>query len=738
MNKRKALLIILICVLAASLVALFGCKGEKGEQGEQGVQGTQGEQGDKGDKGDNFWTDNPQGLAFYPQDDGTFAVGAGQAILLSEITVPETYIGKSVTTVIDNGFSQCKNLRKISLPQSIKEVGESAFSGCTNLAEVAGESFKNLFSIDHKYVAGVKGVTLGKDAFLNTDVSNFSFHDVDDNTSNVRCEVSNNHTAATAISVTTALNTQTDIIFNNTADLNVTDGDVYINFGSFGLFDVVKFRLMDGDEVIDEVDYTDGVAVTAKEYNFAPLNGSYPVLVFSLKLKEITAEGTIPTFVYMERTAQYDWDNLPYGVQCMPFTTREAATETIDFHGLRTPTAEYIKQLYSLNSNSKFNLYVVDNYVEIILQMLVANGIPDNQWQAVLLSDGGGTAKIISKTFASSSDTAGYTAATNKYNALKVNWEELKAYVRENGYDNDQVLDLVAYPKNEDNWAQMLENYAYVVTKEESNISWWVNRLKADENIVGVNGTFAAEVIAAANSMYTNNLLAALDDDGAQKFKNLYNFNGDAFSVAEEQGKEAVIILGNKWNSENGTLYNYIKATIDIYGTDKYVYYYKGHPGYPTSQYEGRQEYFDALEEDGYTIYELDNAIAAEIILFFNPDVYMAGYSSSTFDSVQDSSQDKALVLFGKKSAFNNLAYQKYFDVFVSVLSDTSALNGITLNPAHSYFLIEYNNTAQFENQVENYSKHEIAVYDSTDKVQKYYKFDGSVYVEVNVDGEAV
>ena len=734
MNKRKFLLIILICALAASLFALFGCKGEKGEQGDKGEQGIQGIQGEQGD---GFWTENPQGLAFYPLDDGTFAVGAGQAVLLSEITVPETYIGKTVTVVVDNGFAECKNLRKISLPQSIKEVGDGAFSNCTKLAEVEGEKFKNLFTVNHNYTAGVKDVILGKDAFLNTDVSNFSFYDVDDNTSNVRCAVTNNHTSATGISVTTALNTQTDIIFNDTAELNVTDGDVYIDFGTFGLFNIVKFRLLDGEQVIDEVDYTDGVAVTAKEYNFAPLNGSYPVLVFSLKLKEITSNGTIPTFAYLERTAQYDWDKLPYGVQCMPFTTHEKATQISDFHGLRTPTAEYIKQLHELNGNSKFNLYVVDNYVEIILEMLVANGIPDAQWKAVLLSDGGGTAKIISRTFASSSDTAGYTAATNKYNALKDNWEDLKEYVRENGYDNEEVLDLVAFPRNDD-WAQMLENYVYVVTKEESNISWWVNRLKANENLVAVNSAFAAEVIAAANSMYTNSLLAALDEDGTQKFKDLYNFNSDAFTVAEEQGKEAVIILGTSWSGENGNLYNYIKATIDIYGTDNYVYYYKGHPGYPTSQYEGRQEYFDALAEDGYTIYELDNAIAAEIILFFNPDVYMAGYRSSTFDSVQDASQDKALVLFGKMSVFDNEGYQKYFDAFVSVLSDASALNGITLDSAHSYFLIEYNNTAQFENQVENYSKHEIAIYDSTVKEQKYYKFNGTSYVEVNADGTAV
>lgn len=52
MDKRKVLIFILVCVLAASLFALVGCKERKGEQGEQGV------------RGDGFWTEILRGLPF--------------------------------------------------------------------------------------------------------------------------------------------------------------------------------------------------------------------------------------------------------------------------------------------------------------------------------------------------------------------------------------------------------------------------------------------------------------------------------------------------------------------------------------------------------------------------------------------------------------------------------------------------------------------------------------------------
>lgn len=75
-------------------------------------------------------------LGFYPLEDGTYAVDAGNAKLLSSISIPPTHNGKAVTQIVKNGFKNCKDLKSITIPESIKAIGESAFSGCTSLEGV--------------------------------------------------------------------------------------------------------------------------------------------------------------------------------------------------------------------------------------------------------------------------------------------------------------------------------------------------------------------------------------------------------------------------------------------------------------------------------------------------------------------------------------------------------------------------------------------------------------------------
>ena len=74
--------------------------------------------------------ENTQGLDFYPLDDGTYGVACGNAKYLSEIEIPATYNGKAVTTIIDNAFSTCANLKSITIPDSIERIGTDAFADC--------------------------------------------------------------------------------------------------------------------------------------------------------------------------------------------------------------------------------------------------------------------------------------------------------------------------------------------------------------------------------------------------------------------------------------------------------------------------------------------------------------------------------------------------------------------------------------------------------------------------------
>lgn len=76
------------------------------------------------------WVDAyTEGLAFYLLDDDTYGVGCGTAKYLSNIIVPTVYNNKRVTTIVENGFSGCKNLKTIVLPEGLEAIDENAFSG---------------------------------------------------------------------------------------------------------------------------------------------------------------------------------------------------------------------------------------------------------------------------------------------------------------------------------------------------------------------------------------------------------------------------------------------------------------------------------------------------------------------------------------------------------------------------------------------------------------------------------
>ena len=79
--------------------------------------------------------DNPQGLAFYLLDDGTYGVGRGYASQLSHITIPEKYKNKDVTTIVEYGFaygravnpSPSYKTKSVTIPKSIKHIENYAF-----------------------------------------------------------------------------------------------------------------------------------------------------------------------------------------------------------------------------------------------------------------------------------------------------------------------------------------------------------------------------------------------------------------------------------------------------------------------------------------------------------------------------------------------------------------------------------------------------------------------------------
>lgn len=113
--KRKILLPLIMCGL------LFSCNGKNNKEDTNNSQNQE-----------YVWQEDEQGLAFYPLDDGTYGVGIGNALYLSNVVIPSTFKGKKVTKVINGGFGANEVIaskpliKKLVLSDTIEEIGEYA------------------------------------------------------------------------------------------------------------------------------------------------------------------------------------------------------------------------------------------------------------------------------------------------------------------------------------------------------------------------------------------------------------------------------------------------------------------------------------------------------------------------------------------------------------------------------------------------------------------------------------
>lgn len=107
-----------------------------------------------------------QYFKFVEQEDGTYAIGAKynkDDPLPANVVLPKRYNGEKITAILEEGFSNCKNLRSIviqegvkeiryhafwfcpllrsiTLPKTLEKINEIAFSGCYSLLEIVNKS----------------------------------------------------------------------------------------------------------------------------------------------------------------------------------------------------------------------------------------------------------------------------------------------------------------------------------------------------------------------------------------------------------------------------------------------------------------------------------------------------------------------------------------------------------------------------------------------------------------------
>lgn len=144
---KKTIGFLLIAVLAVTLcaTALVGCKSDEAEKFPD-LTFSQGAE----------------------ENELTVKGNADSKSTLKELVIPETLNGKPVTLIAAKGFQNFTALEKVTLPNSLIRIGNSAFSGCSSLKEIvlpdsvvsiglnSFEKCKNLSSV--KFNADIKKI----------------------------------------------------------------------------------------------------------------------------------------------------------------------------------------------------------------------------------------------------------------------------------------------------------------------------------------------------------------------------------------------------------------------------------------------------------------------------------------------------------------------------------------------------------------------------------------------------
>jgi hypothetical protein len=466
------------------------------------------------------------------------------------------------------------------------------------------------------------------------------------------------------------------------------------------------------------------IDITADEYNIAPVSATLPVTFFSLSLWgdgniRYKQDGTIiPTIVMMERPNAWNWNNLPEGVYGLPYltwenlTTQPAGGEAGQQFIRNTPALnDYVKQLYAISPNAKFNLYVVDYYLGLIQTSLYANKIPASQYTITILSDGAFSYTMFSRAYSQNNPVATHTNNRNE-------WIDAKNYAYTNG----------AVKPGYDLYAK--HDLTYAAVDLEPTAEWWLVRpalleTKNDGNAFGKVVQANTTKVKAVNIATLLRGLESQGTDVLDDFKALYNFSDEYFTAAEESGKDVMLFLGSTVGVEAGSFPDYAGFIMDYYG-DEFVYYYKGHPGTPTEMYPSKQK---ELADLG--IIDVDSSIAAELILFFYPDIYLSGYQSSTYASVQNNEMTKGL--FASKKATVDKQYLELMDFFISPVDSTtaSAIREVCRAGEKSY-LVEFADAAVQE------IGYDIAIWEPRTQTTNYYRYFNGVYVKYQKDARIV
>ena len=79
---------------------------------------------------------NSEGIEYILNYDQTYSVKSMGSCSSEVIVIPAEYDGKPVTAILDGAFKNCKNVKSIEVPDTVKAIGKGAFAGCAKLEKL--------------------------------------------------------------------------------------------------------------------------------------------------------------------------------------------------------------------------------------------------------------------------------------------------------------------------------------------------------------------------------------------------------------------------------------------------------------------------------------------------------------------------------------------------------------------------------------------------------------------------
>lgn len=420
----------------------------------------------------------------------------------------------------------------------------------------------------------------------------------------------------------------------------------------FGKWDISAAFTKDGKDVGTS---KGTAALSASEYNIILGVATTDVLIESLQFFiNDGMKADIPTIVTLNRAASYNWDKLPENMYRNPLLTKEQNEAGGSWANVKVPALkQYVAMLHALNKDAVFNIYLNDYHLNFLPTMTYANGLTDANYTLTLVTDGSATYSTFKAAYDQIDDAAAkHAKLVDEYKAFR---EGVKA---------GTVKDYTQLPSGP------IAQYAYAMLEVEPSARWWVVRRSADT--FGLQDAEFQKVVLADSRIsnnYINGLLTKVDDAGkSAAFKDLYNFDDAEFAKAREEGKKLMMMLGTSKSLEDEyPPMEYMHFLTAYYG-DEFAYFYKGHPGNFTSNSPENTALYKSIN-----VGMLEPSIAAELFIFFNPDICVSGYESSLFQNMGEDSQDYALWRRTKDVAYadvNVSTYAAKMDLFMSDLAN--------------------------------------------------------------------